>query len=106
MATEVLIELDTVEPTAPPPRVDRPVARLARPVLVELPVQPRVGLRTRLESCRSGRAVLGLTRWAVALALVAAGYCAAAGVSAGVECAFRTQPAPENPAVLAAASQK
>jgi hypothetical protein len=101
VATELLIELNTVEPSAPL-RIKRAAPRIVRPVLVELPAQPRVALRTRLESCGTGRVVLGVTRWMIALALVVAGYCAAAGINAGVEL-VSGKPSSDVPHVLAAA---
>jgi hypothetical protein len=101
VATELLIQLDTVEPSVPL-RIKRATPRIVRPASVEVPARPRIALRTRLESCVTGRVVLGMTRWMIALALVGAGYCAAAGINAGVEF-VSGKPSPDVPPVLAAA---
>ena len=78
VATELLINLDfdTAEPSAP--------------VRVSRVPRSRVALRARLRSCRTGRTLLAGARWAVAMMLVIAGYFAAAGISAGVQLACRS----------------
>lgn len=80
VATEMHKMSETVEPSG-----IKPAGKSSGVAPMTHAASARRGLRVRLEGARLGRAVLGLSQWAVVFALVATGYIAAGAINAGFE---------------------